>query len=189
MLIDTSKPLISIKKGNPLISNKVKFMDIYDSKKHNEVFFTPWTFIHMWCGILLGLLFKKLYKNLSNVVIYVLGLFLHTLYEIKDTISYFKKGTDSSPTTLWHNSFFNSIGDTVGFLLGMFVGITLFEKASNKTAFEVVIIFILVWAGLKASTTTAFWTKPRGSGACPAKLSNIDQDFQDKNPECYFLWG
>ncbi len=190
MTIETENPIIPrMKKGNKLLSKKLKLYDEYDSKKHNESFFTPWTLIHLWVGIVLALLFKKLYKNLPILAIYALGLFLHTLYEIKDTISYFKKGTEKSPTTIWHNSFFNSIGDTIGFLLGMYIGIELYMKASNKTIFEILVIYMIVWCVLKAGTTYAYWTKPRGTGTCPAKLSNIDQDFQDKNPECYFLWG
>jgi len=62
MTIETENPIIpKMKKGNKLLSKKLKLYDEYDSKKHNESFFTPWTLIHLWVGIVLALLFKKLY--------------------------------------------------------------------------------------------------------------------------------
>ncbi len=191
MLIETGTPLLPrLNFWKHLISNKKVIFDKYDNKKHNEAFFTPWTFIHVWSGIVWVLICKKLYNNLSNTAIYMLGLFFHTLYELKDISSYLKKGSDEEPSTIWHNSFFNSIGDTIGAIIGMFLGIYLYKNASNKVIFEVLVIWIILFIALKAITTIAEWVKPRkGGGSCPTRLDGLNMDLQDENPECYFLWG
>jgi len=173
------------------ISKKWKIYDAYDTKTHNEALFTPWTFIHIWSGIVLYLIFKYLWKKtLSDVALGVIVVVVHTLYEFKDTKTYYNSKSGSSPNTIWNNTFINSIGDTIGCIIGVYIGVYLFYKQSFLVTLEILVIWIIIFFAVKTFTTTAYWTKPRGSGSCPANIKQmLNPDFQDTNPECFFLWG
>ena len=195
-MISTESSILSkIKKHidipSNFISKKWKIYDAYDTKTHNEALFTPWTFIHIWSGIVLYLIFKNLWKKtLSDVALGIIVVAGHTLYEFKDTKTYYSSKSGSSPNTIWNNTFINSIGDTIGCIIGVYIGVYLFYKQSFLVTLEILVIWIIIFFAVKTFTTTAYWTKPRGSGSCPANIKQmLNPDFQDTNPECFFLWG
>ena len=172
------------------ISKKWKIYDAYDTKTHNEALFTPWTFIHIWSGIVLYLIFKNLWKKtLSDVALGIIVLIdIHYMNQRYKT--YYNKKSGSSPNTIWNNTFINSIGDTIGCIIGVYIGIYLFYNKTFLATLEILVIWIIIFFAVKTFTTTAYWTKPRGSGSCPANIKQmLNPDFQDTNPECYFLWG
>ena len=91
---------------------------------------------------------------------------------------------------MWKNSFINALGDTIAFVIGMFIGFYLYYNKSNKTIFEILVIWIILFISLKSVTTYSLWTPTRGSGSCPINTQQMkDPEFQEQNPECYFLWG
>ena len=74
---------------------------------------TPFSFVHFLSGIWLTSLFRTIFPRMKDV--FWVTLAIHTLYELKDiyvsyVIKYVSDKTD--------NSFYNSIGDTIAFILG-----------------------------------------------------------------------
>jgi hypothetical protein len=187
------KKKIKLNVAANLISDKWKWVGIYDMRTHNESLFTPWSFIHAWYGIFGIIVILKAVQNrfpVSNSMIFLFGLIAHTLYEIKDSKSYLELDSPTSPNTMWKNSFINALGDTFAFVVGMFIGFYLYYNKSNKVILEVLVIWIILFISMKAVTTYSLWTPTRGSGSCPINLQQMkDPEFQEQNPECYFLWG
>ena len=83
---------------------------INDFKHHNKILITPWTISHfIW-----GYLFYLLGIN------YFWGFMIHSLYEyVNLTYDSFKKKWGESYDGFRSDSFFNTIGDTIFFMLGM----------------------------------------------------------------------
>ena len=173
------------------ISKNWKIYDAYDTKSHNEALFTPWTFIHIWSGIVLYLIIKALWKKtLPDLSIGIMALVIHTLYEFKDTKTYYNKQSGTSPNTIWNNTFLNSIGDTIGCIIGVYMGVYFYYNLSFLKILEILVIWLILFFAIKTFTTTVYWNKPRGSGSCPANIKQmLNPDFQDTNPECFFMWG
>ena len=190
---DIEKKKVKMNVARNLISEKWKWFGIYDMRTHNESLFTPWSFIHAWYGIFGVIVLLKARQNrfpISNSMIFILGFIAHTLYEIKDSRSYLELDSENAPNTMWKNSFINALGDTVAFVIGMFIGFYLYYNKSNKTIFEVLVIWIILFISMKSITTYSLWTPARGSGSCPINTQQMkDPEFQEQNPECYFLWG
>ena len=94
-------------------------------KPNYEVLITPASASHFLCGYL-GIVCCN-YIGVSYRYSLVLLLFLHTIYEIKDYYyTYIHKGKES----YWaNNSFYNSLGDTVVFIIGM-----LLARETNYTS-------------------------------------------------------
>ena len=190
---DIEKKKVKMNVAANLISERWKWFGIYDMRTHNESLFTPWSFVHAWYGIFGVIVMLKATQNrfpISNILVFILGLIAHTLYEIKDSKSYLELDSKNAPNTVWKNSFINALGDTVAFVIGMFIGFYLYYNKSNKTIFEVLVIWIILFISMKSITTYTVWTPPRGSGSCPVNPNQLkDPEFQEQNPECYFLWG
>ena len=73
-------------------------------------FITPWSFIHFMSGVVMYRLNPNIY----------LGLFLHTLYELKDI--YMSTRVKNKNIDGWGNdSILNSLGDTLFFWIGQIV--------------------------------------------------------------------
>jgi hypothetical protein len=77
---------------------------------------TSWFFIHLLISGFLYLILMYNFKSLTKLKGFIIVLFLHTLYEIKDLgyyMGFLKQGewTDNSPL--------NSIGDTLGCITGI----------------------------------------------------------------------
>lgn len=89
---------------------------------NNATFITPWSFIHLFSGFV-GILFIN-YFHISEYIGIFLLIILHTFYEAKDFyFSYLYKGPETS-ISKWSskNSLFNSLGDTVSFIIGIYLG-------------------------------------------------------------------
>jgi len=185
------KKKIKLDIANNLISENWNWVGIYDMRTHNESLFTPWSFIHAWYGIFFIIVIKKILKErFSDVLIFMAGFVAHTLYEIKDSKSYLDIDSKTAPNTVWKNSFINALGDTIAFTIGLFIGFYLYYSTSNKIMFEILVIWIIVFICLKSFATFSLWTPARGSGSCPINTQQMkDPEFQEQNPECYFLWG
>lgn len=190
---DIEKKKVKMNIATNLISDKWKWFGIYDMRTHNESLFTPWSFTHAWYGIFGVIVILKIAKNrfpVSNIMVFIFGFIAHTLYEIKDSKSYLELDSENAPNTMWKNSFINALGDTVAFVIGMLIGFYLYYNKSNKTIFEVLVIWIILFISMKSVTTYSLWTPTRGSGSCPINTQQMkDPEFQEQNPECYFLWG
>ena len=105
--------------------------------EHKSALFTPWSLVHVWSSITLYLLFNI---YVSNKLSLILTLIIHTLYEYRDFTSTYniKLSMESS-----HNSLFNSVGDTICCILGIFIIMWMDIKGTkNKVLF--LLIFYLI---------------------------------------------
>jgi hypothetical protein len=98
--------------------------------------FDKFLITHIYSGIVtFGILSKF---NLSNKQKIIIGLIIHTIYEIKDFLTNYNLINNtfiyknlrflfgSPPNTL-----INSIGDTIGFVIGFFIYIFMLKNPSN----------------------------------------------------------
>ena len=99
---------------------------------NNQSLFTYWSIVHFLCGIIFFLSFN-MYYNVKNSIWFTL--LAHTLYELKDY--YFCYINNKEINTL-----FNSIGDTISAILGIYFIMNLDYK-NNKKNF--LLIFTLLW--------------------------------------------
>lgn len=102
----------------------------------NATLITPWSFIHLFSGFV-GILSIN-YFNINDYVGIILLIIIHTLYEAKDFyFSYLYKGPKTSISE-WSskNSIFNSLGDTLFFIIGIYLG-----RFVVPNTIELVIIF------------------------------------------------
>ena len=83
---------------------------------NNPSLTTPFIIIHIISGIWLTSLIKTYFPKYKNVLLIVL--IIHTIYEIKDIyVSYYLKYNN----VLTNNSWLNSIGDTIGAIIGYYL--------------------------------------------------------------------
>jgi hypothetical protein len=105
---------------------------------NNPTLFTPWSLIHMLCGSVFMANFN--YFNINKVNSILILLIFHTLYEVKDYYYSHIYEDEHNIFTKWftNNSSFNSIGDTIAFIVGIFMAIN-----SNYSKGELIFITIL----------------------------------------------
>lgn len=110
-------------------------------------------YIYVVSFILLIIASKYLYKKYSNnYTIFFIALLLHTIYEIKDIyLNYFNRYTVNDKNTvisqaIYENTWINSLGDTIGAIIGIIIIIMLKDKISMKYLYLLVIFLIFVLA-------------------------------------------
>lgn len=122
----------------------------------SESFFSKYIFIILTYIPLVSLLFYYFYEytnqsqSISQNAIFILCMcnwaFVHTLYEVSSTYKDFWWKKDYIPPDdhILTNSNLNSVGDTIGGLLGCILCIFLIKKSGVKLAFGIFIILYLV---------------------------------------------
>lgn len=145
---------------------KSKISDIYSE----YYFYSRWSWTHLLFGFVFFILLNK-YSTISTMYIVIILFILHTIYEYKDyyvtyhiygnNIEKMKKGllylkkkssTKKNIFGLESNnefhmppqSFINSIGDTVFFMIGIFLGYHS-KRYSNHTVGNILILITLVY--------------------------------------------
>lgn len=105
---------------------------------NNPTFITPWSFIHLFSGFV-GILSIN-YFNIDDYIGIILLIIIHTFYEAKDFyFSYLYKGPKTSISEWSSNcSLFNSLGDTLFFIIGVYLG-----RFIVPNTIELVIILLL----------------------------------------------
>ncbi len=112
---------------------------------------TPWTLVHFLSGIVIYSFSKYYYDNLTLLHIVGIYLVIHTVYETKDMLCYNSEyfhyfyGKSPSETPEANNSFLNTIGDTIGGLLGVLVCPFIFTNITSKTIAILVNATIVLW--------------------------------------------
>ena len=101
---------------------------------------TCWFYIHLITSGFLYLILMYNFKSLTKLKGFLIVLFLHTLYEIKDLgyyMGYIKQAewTDNSPL--------NSIGDTLACIIGILLMMKFVKPINKKKMLLVGSIFIL----------------------------------------------
>ena len=98
-------------------------------------YFTSWSFIHFLSGIVLKLILNYWFPEYKYN--FYIGLFIHTIYEIKDLIfTYILKHKNE-------NTFGNSIGDTISFIFGFYFGKVINNNVNNIFIYSLVYIFLM----------------------------------------------
>lgn len=105
-------------------------------------FITPWTFIHFLGGMTLFSVLVHYFDNLTVINAIIITLVVHTIYELKDCAYYLGLVKYSLCNS---NSPLNSLGDTIGYFLGILVAkkINITKKFLIKLITFDWIIFIL----------------------------------------------
>ena len=108
-------------------------------------------YIYVVSFTLLIVFCKYLYKKYSNdYTVFFIVLLLHTIYEIKDIyLNYFNRYTVNDrklvvEEAIYKNSWINSIGDTIGAIIGIIIIIMLKDKISMKYLYVLVITSTLL---------------------------------------------
>ena len=109
--------------------------------KNNPVFITPWSLIHFLTGVV-GIINSNYFNINKNVSLFFLFL-IHTLYELKDYYFSYVYNGSKNIISEWasSNSIFNTIGDTLFFVLGMIISINI---NVNKNQLIIVNVFFLL---------------------------------------------
>jgi len=116
-----------------------------DSKK-DPTLITSWFLVHLLSGIILMYIFY-IYFNIDIWIATLIVLGLHTLYEIKDL---FINPLFYPDTNIKKNhSILNSIGDTIGCIIGILI-VIFFIKNKNNTLF---LSLVIVYFGLQVLFT------------------------------------
>jgi len=113
-----------------------------DSKK-DVTLITPWSFIHSYSGFIFYLTLKYLYPEFSLLKIFILLIIVHTIYEIKDLLSYFNIKVSSEKWS--DNSYMNSIFDTIFALIGFFVAYYVNNNSKNFYFINIVLYFYFIY--------------------------------------------
>lgn len=101
---------------------------------------TPWSIVHLLTGYLFSVYGINVFKFSFNKA-FLIGLILHTIYEIKDLSCYFINCDNKSQ---WHNnSWINSIKDTIFFIIGFFL-ILKINIHNNFTIFVFTLLFFVI---------------------------------------------
>ena len=109
-----------------------------DSKK-DPTLITSWFLIHLLSGIILMYIFY-IYFNIDIWIATIIVLGLHTLYEIKDLFINPLFYPDTNIKT--NHSILNSIGDTIGCIIGILIVIFFIKNKNNALFFSLVIVYI-----------------------------------------------
>ena len=115
---------------------------VSDSKK-DVTLITPWSFIHAYSGFMFYLTLKYLYPEFSLLKIFILLIIVHTIYEIKDLLSYFNIKVSSEKWS--DNSYMNSIFDTIFALIGFFVAYYVNNNSKNFYFINIVLYFYFIY--------------------------------------------
>jgi hypothetical protein len=107
--------------------------------------FTPFTFVHFYCGLVYYITIKNIYPKMSFNKIFWIFLILHTIYEVKDLLCYndwiciniFQSCSDLD------NSYNNSVGDTIAALFGVVVAPEIFKRDNVFAANALSSLFVL----------------------------------------------
>ncbi len=118
---------------------------------------TGWSYIHLITSGFLYLILMYKFKSLTKLKGFLIILFLHTLYEIKDlgySMGFLKQSE-------WHdNSRLNSIGDTLACIIGILLMMK-FVKPINKKKILLVgsITIVSVFSFMVSSGYLTFFKK------------------------------
>jgi hypothetical protein len=117
----------------------------------NPALFSFWSLIHIIVAIILWIIVKIIFKNISDVSLFIILFFVHIAYESKDQIvaidcrrrelagEVIKNGIGKGCI----NSVENSIADQICFTLGLTIAL-LWSKKMNIYQWKVVIPLIIV---------------------------------------------
>ena len=113
-------------------------------------FITPWTFLHIFSGILFSL-FTFEYTKLTARNSFIAYSFIHFLYECKDFyLTYISDIKFTNKNNLFglfanNNTIINSIGDQIFGMIGWYIGYKIFNKIEkhNKRNNIIKILFVL----------------------------------------------
>ena len=112
--------------------------------------FTPASLLHFVVGIWLYSILK--YYNYTNSQTYFLSIMIHTIYEMQDLVCNNKKlckyffGISDIHSSYWkNNSFYNSIGDTISFILGMIYVQLYSHKITSDNVKNTTLLVILLY--------------------------------------------
>jgi len=94
---------------------------------NNPTLFTPWTIVHIASSSSLYAFFIMFVKHIHSVYI---AIFIHSLYELKD---YYYSYINIKYTGRDSNSCLNSIGDTLGCFVGIYLSYKLNIYLSHKS--------------------------------------------------------
>ena len=115
---------------------------ISDSKK-DVTLITPWSFIHAYSGFMFYLTLKYIYPDLSLLKIFILWIIVHTIYEIKDLLSYFNIRVSN---IRWSdNSYMNSIFDTIFAIIGFFIAYYINNYSKNFYYINIILYFYFLY--------------------------------------------
>ena len=104
---------------------------------------TPWSFIHLYSGFIFYLTMKLLFPKLTFINILISWIIIHTLYEIKDILYYFKIKLASD---YWgNNSIMNSLFDTIFALIGLYIGYIINSKSILLYIISIIIYFLFLY--------------------------------------------
>jgi len=119
----------------------MKVLSLSDSIE-NPSCITYFTFIHFYTGFIFYIIMKYFFPKWSFLRVFLLWILLHSLYEVKDMLYYWKiKITDD----YWgDNSFINSIFDTIATLLGLWVGYLCVPNISYVSFWTNIIVYAIV---------------------------------------------
>ena len=128
----------------------------------NPCLITGWFYIHLITSGFLYLILMYNFRSLTKLKGFLIVLFLHTLYEIKDLgyyMGYIKQNewTDNSPL--------NSIGDTLGSIIGVLLMMKFVKPINKKKIFLVGSITIVsFFSFMIASGYLTFFKKNKKNG-------------------------
>ncbi len=117
----------------------LKIFSLSDTKD-NISFTTPWSITHFMFGFF-GYVFTDYYYNhWDQQHRFVLMLFLHTIYELKDI--YFSYLDGPKPSS--EDSLINSIGDTLLAIIGFYFGSIIVKKSNLTIVFLVFFLYFII---------------------------------------------
>jgi hypothetical protein len=112
--------------------------------------FTPASVLHFVVGIWLYSVCK--YYKYTTGQTYFISIILHTVYEFqdiacnnKDMCKFFFGISDINSSYWKNNSIYNSLGDTLAFILGIVYGQLFFPKMSSEIVKNTTLVVILLF--------------------------------------------